>query len=277
LNGRAQLKASLKQVRAPEIPGLSKPWLEGSINVDRASKALAAAFGCGPCMSLPTQATWVEVLPDEDSSVDPAGLAIHTRGRVFQDARGYLPRSARARTAALRSFRAEDRQAAEDFDQVANMRADACATRVRRVRRWENHRFAGALVIPTVRPVKPVLLALSDASLDGPLEAWLMVYAAQRMELWPKVELYLTVMGHTAEVARAAAAKLLKPREARSYRDGARSFRMRESTYREMVCKVQAILWDWLERASYALLEELGESTGWDVGVGRILNVTANG
>lgn len=275
MNGRAQFKAGLKQVRAPEISGLSKPWLEGSINVDRASKALAAAFGCGPCMSLPVQATWVEVLPDENGSVDPAGLAIHTRGRVVQDARGYLPKSTRARTAALRSFRAEDRQAAEDFDQVANMRADACATRVRRVRRWENHRFAGALVIPTVRPVKPVLLALSDASLDGPLEAWLMVYAAQRMELWPKVELYLTVMGHTAEVARAAAAKLLGV--GRSYKDGARSSGVREATYRKQVSTVEAILWDWLERASYALLEELGESTGWDVGVGRILNVTAHG
>ena len=194
-------------------------------------------------MSLPVQATWVEVLPDENGSVDPAGLAIHTKGRVVQDARGYLPKSTRARTAALRSFRAEDRQAAEDFDQVANMRADACATRVRRVRRWENHRFAGALVIPTVRPVKPVLLALSDASLDGPLEAWLMVYAAQRMELWPKVELYLTVMGHTAEVARAAAAKLLGV--GRSYKDGARSSGVREATYRKQVSTVEAILWDW--------------------------------
>ena len=99
-----------------------------------------------------------------------------------------------------------------------------------------------------------------------------MVYAAQRMELWPKVELYLTVMGHTAEVARAAAAKLR-----RRAQDGARSSGVREATYRKQVSTVEAILWDWLERASYALLEELGESTGWDVGVGRILNVTAHG
>ncbi len=277
MNQSAHYRTRSKQVLAPEASSPAKPWREGSINVDRASRALAAAFGCGPCMAVSWQASWVESLPDEEGAFDPDGLAIHARGRVVQDARRYLPSHAASRAIALRGLRAADRSLADDFDRKANMRADACATRVRRIRRWDNHRFAGTVVIPAVRPVRPVLLALSEASLDGPLEAWLMVYATQRMEFWPKVEMYLTAMGHRPEVAREAAAKLLKPKEARSYRDGARSFRMRESTYREMVCKVQAILWDWLERASYALLEELGESTGWDVGVGRILNVTANG
>jgi len=225
-------------------------------------------------MAVSWQASWVESLPDEEGAFDPDGLAIHSRGRVVQDARRYLPSHAASRAIALRGIPADARSLAEDFDRKANMRADACATRVRRVRPWDNHKFAGTVVIPAVRPVRPVLLALSEASLDGPLEAWLMVYAAQRMEFWPKVEMYLSAMGHRPEVAREAAAKFLKPREARSYRDGARSFRMRESTYRELVSKVQAILWDWLERACYALLEELGESSGWEVGEGKALDLS---
>lgn len=274
MNQTAQYRTRSKQVQAPEAPGLAKPWTEGSINVDRASRALAAAFGCGPCMAVSWQASWVESLADEEGAFDPDGLAIHSRGRVVQDARKYLPSHAASRAIALRGIPADARSLAEDFDRKANMRADACATRVRRVRRWDNHKFAGTVVIPAVRPVRPVLLALSEASLDGPLEAWLMVYATQRMEFWPKVEMYLSAMGHRPEVAREAAAKLLKPREARSYRDGARSFRMRESTYRELVSKVQAILWDWLERACYALLEELGESSGWEVGEGKALDLS---
>lgn len=268
-------QAVSSQVRVPEVPVLPKPWKVGSINVDRASRALAAAFGCGPCMAVLGQASWVESLPDEEGAFDPEGLAIHTRGRVVQDARRYLPSDAVSRGIALRSLGADASSLAVDFDRTANMRADACATRVRRVRRWDNHRFAGTVVIPAVRPVRPVLLALSEASLDGPLEAWLMVYAAQRMEFWPRVEMYLSAMGHRPEVAREAAVKLLKPRAGRSYRDGARLFRMRERTYRELVSRVQSILWDWLERASYALLEELGEAEGWNIGEGRLLQVSA--
>lgn len=274
MNQTAQYRTGTKQVQAPEALGLAKPWAEGSINVDRASRALAAAFGCGPCMAVSWQASWVEASPDEDGSLDPSGLAINTRGRVVQDARRYLPSDAMARAAALRCFKGAARSLAEEFDRKANMRADACATRVRRVQGWDNHRFSGAVVIPAVRPVRPVLLALSDASLDGPLEAWLMVYAAQKMDQWPKVELHLTAMGHAAEVAREAAAKLLG--KGRSYRDGARAFGMREATYRKLVSNVEATLWSWLERASYAFLEELGESSGWEVGEGKLPHLSGD-
>lgn len=107
-------------------------------------------------MAVSWQASWVEASPDEDGSLDPSGLAINTRGRVVQDARRYLPSDAMARAVALRGFKGAARSLAEEFDRKANMRADACATRVRRVQGWDNHRFSGAVVIPAVRPVRPV-------------------------------------------------------------------------------------------------------------------------
>lgn len=112
----AQYRTRSKQVQARETPGLAKPWTEGSINVDRASRALAAAFGCGPCMAVSWQASWVESLLDEEGAFDPDGLAIHARGRVVQDARRYLPSHAASRAIALRGLRADARSLAEDFD-----------------------------------------------------------------------------------------------------------------------------------------------------------------
>lgn len=259
--------------KLPSRPRKGGPWQEGSTNVDRASRAVAAAYGCGACMAMVWHASWVEVPIAEDGTADPAGLAIHTRGAVVHDARKYLPRGRHARAAALSAFDADKRRTVEAFDNATNMRADASnpdmhASRTRRVHAWSNKASPGVVVIPAVRPVRPVLMALADADLDGPLEDWLMLYAAQQLWRWPQVELYLVALGHKRHHAREAAARLLGL--GRSYKDGAASEGVRESAYRNRVRAIERVLWDWLERASYALLEELGEAgdRDWNAGDG---------
>lgn len=268
--------------RGPQqAPRKRAKWRDGSTNVDRASRAVAAAYGCGACMAVVWQASWVEVPAPEEGGEDPAGLAIHTRGRVVHAARDYLPKDPRAREAALSAFDADKRRMVEEFDRTTNMRADASnldlhASRARRVHAWSNKNFPGVVVIPASRPVRPVLLALADADLDGPLEDWLMIYAAQQMWRWPKVELYLKAMGHEEREAKEAACRLLGVGQ--SYRDGARAAQARSADFTAKVKAVEGVLWDWLERASYALLEELGSvnADDWQTGDGLIRNMGAD-
>mgnify|MGYP006197140835 CR=1 FL=1 len=156
--------------RGPQqAPRKRAKWRDGSTNVDRASRAVAAAYGCGACMAVVWQASWVEVPAPEDGAEDPAGLAIHTRGRVVHAARAYLPKDPRAREAALSAFDADKRRTVEEFDRTTNMRADASnldlhASRARRVHAWSNKNFPGIVVIPATRPSRaphtaaPVLL-----------------------------------------------------------------------------------------------------------------------
>jgi len=232
-------------------------------------------------MAVVWQASWVEVPAPEEGGEDPAGLAIHTRGRVVHAARDYLPKDPRGREAALSAFDADKRQTVEEFDKATNMRADASnldlhASRTRRVHAWSNKKFPGVVVIPATRPVRPVLLALADADLDGPLEDWLMVYAAQQMWRWPKVELYLKAMGHEEREAKVAACRLLGVGQ--SYRDGAKAAQARSADFTAKVKAVEGLLWDWLERASYVLLEELGSvnADDWQTGDGLIRNMDAD-
>lgn len=271
---RSQCDGTANESTAPApAPKQGGPWRDGSMNVDRACRAVAAAYGCGACMAMVWQASWVEVPVAEDGASDPAGLAIHTRGAVVHDARKYLPRGRSARAAALSAFDADKKRTVEEFDHATNMRADASnlelhASRTRRVHAWNNKKFPGVVVIPAVRPVRPVLMALADAELGGPLEDWLMLYAAQQLWRWPKVEPYLVALGHDPAYAREAAARLLG--RGRSYKNGAISAGTRESAYREKIRAIERVLWDWLERASYALLEELGgaASENWSAGEG---------
>lgn len=253
-------------------------WQQGSTNVDRASRAVAAAYGCGACMAVVWQASWVEVPAPEDGAEDPAGLAIHTRGRVVHAARDYLPKDPRGREAALSAFDADKRRTVEEFDKATNMRADASnpdmhASRTRRVHAWSNKNFPGVVVIPATRPVRPVLLALADADLDGPLEDWLMIYAAQQMWRWPKVEMYLKAMGHEELESKEAARRLLGVGQ--SYKDGAKAARERSADFTAKVKAVERLLWKWLERASYVLLEELGgvNADDWQTGDGLMRNI----
>lgn len=274
-NAAPLLVAVLPASKSDLVPpsGKGARWKEGSTNVDRASRAVAAAYGCGACMAVVWQATWVEVPTPEEGGDDPAGLAIHTRGRVVHAAQDYLPKDPRAREEVLSAFNADELRTVEEFDRVTNMRARRVPTRTRRVHRWSNKQFSGVVVIPAVRPVRPVLVALADAELDGPLEDWLMVYAAQQMWRWPKVEMYLKAMGYEEREAREAACRLLGMGQ--SYRDGARSAGVRAATFTDKVKVIEGVLWDWLERASYALLEELGSvnADDWQTGEGLIRNM----
>lgn len=271
---RAQCDGNANGSTAPApAPKQGGPWRDGSMNVDRACRAVAAAYGCGACMAMVWQASWVEVPIAEDGAVDPAGLAIHTRGAVVHDARKYLPKGRHARAVALSAFDADKRRTVEVFDHATNMRADASnlelhASRTRRVHAWSNKKFPGVVVIPAVRPVRPVLMALADAELGGPLEDWLMLYAAQQLWRWTRIEPYLMALGHEPAYAREAAARLLG--RGCSYKDGAISAGIRESAYRKKIRAIERVLWDWLERASYALVEELGEAgdRDWNAGDG---------
>jgi hypothetical protein len=232
-------------------------------------------------MAVVWQASWVEVPVPEEGGADPAGFTIHTRERVIQAARDYLPKDPRARRAELSGIDADKRRTLEEFDKVTNMRvtrADASnlglhAPRIRRVHRWNNSKFPGVVVIPATRPVRPVLLALADADLDGPLEDWLMVYAAQQMWRWPKVEMYLKAMGHEELESKEAASRLLGV--GKSYKNGAKAARARSADFTAKVKAVEGVLWDWLERASYALLEELGSvnADDWQTGDGLMRNI----
>ncbi len=224
--------------------------------VDLVVRSIAGAFGFGA----PTRPTIRHATrrssSEESCPDDGAHLPIHRVHSIEQAASKYLPTQAAARKQALDRFSPKDRQSVLDFDQKAVMRAPAAADRTRQLRSWKTQ---GALTAAPVRgSSRPVLHALADARLDGPLAAWLMLYALGEESGWPLVCRYMTACGHPEWAAWEAARRILDGDRHRSYREAAKDQACQESRFRRQVQAAEKRLLDWLDRASRRVAAAMG-------------------
>ncbi len=226
--------------------------------VDLVVRSIAGAFGFGvptrPAIRHATRRS-----PSEECCPDDgAYLPIHRVHSIEQAASKYLPTQAAARKQALDRFSPRDRQAVLDFDQLAMMRSSAAADRTRQLRSWKTQ---GSLTAAPVRgPGRLVLHALTDAQLDGPLAAWLMLYAIGDERRWPLVCMHMTACGHPEWAALEAARRLLVSRPQRSYRESAKGQALQEQRFRTEVQSAERRLLEWLSRASRRVAAAMGSA-----------------
>lgn len=219
--------------------------------IDVMSKALACAYGISSSMSIPL----VRRAEDGEGASDhrSASLSVFRRGSVQQSARGYLPVTAADRDRVLNQFKPAERKTALDFDDAVCMRSPGSSTRTRQIRTWKPSSVMVA--VPSVRPSRAAIHALIDARLAGPLEAWLLLYAAGQTSRWPIVARYMEACGHPGWAAREAAVRIMGTR--RPFRDVAREVAMREAHCRSEVNAAERRLMDWLSRASRQVAEAM--------------------
>lgn len=226
--------------------------------VDLVVRSIAGAFGFGvptrPAIRHATRRS-----PSEECCPDDgAYLPIHRVHSIEQAASKYLPTQAAARKQALDRFSPRDRQAVLDFDQLAMMRSSAAADRTRQLRSWKTQ---GSLTAAPVRgQSRLVLHALADAQLDGPLGAWLMLYAIGDERSWPLVCMHMTACGHPEWAALEAARRLLVSRPQRSYRESAKDQALQEQRFRTEVQSAERRLLEWLSRASRRVAAAMGSA-----------------
>lgn len=227
-------------------------------SVDLAVRAIAGAFGFGA----PTKPA-IRHAPRRSSSEEPcsddgAYLPIHRVHAIEQAASKYLPTQAAARKQALDRFKPKDRQAVMDFDQMAVMRSTAVVDRTRQLRGWKAQ---GSLTAaPAKGPSRLALHALADAQLDGPLGAWLMLYALGDQRKWPVVCRHMTACGHPDWASLEAAKRLLAGRHQQSYRESAKCQARQEQRFRCEVQSAERRLLEWLGRASRRVAAAMGSA-----------------
>jgi len=220
--------------------------------IDVAAKALACAFGVSSSMSVPlTRWSGADGEPNPDRG---ATLSLCRRGRVQQSASGYLPEGLQAREKALQLFKPADRDAIVEFDGVAEMRAPGSKSRTRQMRAWNASKVLVAT--PATRPSRFALHALVDAHLDGPLEAWLLLYSTGKRNCWETVSLHMAACGHPDWAAREAATRLMGNR--RPFREVAKEVAKREAYCRSQVMAAERRLMNWLSRASRSFVRAMG-------------------
>ncbi|WP_414488486.1 hypothetical protein [Stenotrophomonas maltophilia] len=227
-------------------------------SVDLVVRAIAGAFGLGvPTRSAVRHASRRSA--SEETCLDDATyLPIHRVHSIEQAASKYLPAQAAARKQALETFRTNDRQAVIEFDQMAVMRSTAAADRTRQLRGWK---VQGSLTAaPANGPSRLVLHALADAQLDGPLGAWLMLYAIGDQREWSVVCRHMTACGHPDWASLEAARRLLAGRHQQSYRESAKGQARQEQRFRCEVQSAERRLLDWLGRASRRVAVAMGSA-----------------
>lgn len=227
-------------------------------SVDLAVRAIAGAFGFGsptkPALRrAPRRSSSEEPCPDEG-----AYLPVHRVHSIEQAASKYLPAQAAARKQALDRFSPKDRKAVLDFDQMAVMRSPAAADRTRQLRGWKTQGSLAAA--PAKGPSGFVLHAMADAQLDGPLGAWLMLYAIGDERGWPLVCRHMTACGHPDWASLEAARRLLAGRQQQSYRDSAKGQARQEQRFRCEVQSAERRLLEWLSRASRRVAAAMGSA-----------------
>ncbi|HGM7334469.1 TPA: hypothetical protein ACKQCJ_000774 [Stenotrophomonas maltophilia] len=226
--------------------------------VDLVVRSIAGAFGFGAptrhaIRHAPRRSTSEEICAD-----DGAYLPIHRVHSIEQVASKYLPAQAAARKQALDSFKPKDRQAVMDFDHMAVMRSTAAADRTRQLRGWKAQ---GSLTAaPAKGPSRLVLHALADAQLDGPLGAWLMLYAIGDQREWPVVCRHMAACGHPDWASLEAARRLLAGRQQQSYRESAKGQARQEQRFRSEVQSAERRLLEWLGRASRRVAAAMGST-----------------
>ena len=103
-----------------------------------------------------------------------------------------------------------------------------------------------------------VLHALADAKLDGPLGAWLMLYAIGDQREWPVVCRHMTACGHPDWASLEAARRLLAGRHQQSYRESAKGQARQEQRFRCEVQSAERRLLEWLGRSSRRVAVAMG-------------------
>lgn len=226
--------------------------------VDLVVRSIAGAFGFGAPTRPTIRHATRRCSSQESCPDDGAYLPIHRVHSIEQAASKYLPTQAVARKQALDRFSPKDRQAVLDFDRMAMMRASAAADRTRQLRSWKTQ---GSLTAaPVRRPSRLVLHALADAHLDGPLAAWLMLYAIGDERRWQLVCMHMTACGHPEWAALEAARRLLVGRPQRSYRESAKDQALQEQRFRTEVQSAERRLLEWLSRASRRVAAAMGSA-----------------
>ncbi len=226
--------------------------------VDFVVRSIAGAFGFGAPTRPTSRHATRRSLSEESCMDDGAYLPIHRVHSIEQAASKYLPTQAAARKQALDRFSPKDRQAVLDFDQLAVMRAPAATDRTRQLRSWKTQ--GSHTAAPVRGPSRLVLHALADAHLDGPLAAWLMLYAIGDERGWPLVCRYMTACGHPEWAASEAARRLLVRRPQRSYRESAKDQARQEARFRREVQSAERRLLEWLARASRRVAVAVGSA-----------------
>lgn len=226
--------------------------------VDLVVRSISGAFGFGVPIRPAIRHATRRSSSEESCPDDGAYLPIHRVHSIEQAASKYLPTQAVARKQALDRFSPKDRQAVLDFDQLAVMRAPAATDRTRQLRGWKTQ---GSLTAaPAKGPSRLVLHALADAQLDGPLGAWLMLYAIGDQREWPVVFRHMTACGHPDWASLEAAKRLLAGRQQQSYRESAKVQACQEQRFRREVQSAETRLLEWLARASRRVAAAMGSA-----------------
>jgi len=227
-------------------------------SVDLVVRAIAGAFGFGVPTRPAVRHASRRRSSEESCPDEGAYLPIHRVHSIEQAASKYLPAQAAARKQALDTFSPKDRQAVLDFDQMAVMRSTAAPDRTRQLRGWKAQ---GSLTAaPAKGPSRLVLHALADAQLDGPLSAWLMLYALGDQRKWQVVCRHMTACGHPDWASLEAARRLLTGRQQQSYRESAKAQARQEARFRREVQSAERRLLEWLARASRRVAVAMGSA-----------------
>lgn len=226
-------------------------WMQGSAEVDRTAKEIAAAYGCGASWS----ANLMSFKFDEVDTWETTFLTVNDRGNVVNDAKSLLPKQKSARNKELKMYSKSDRKIVEDFDRKIKMNTSGKVDKVRRLHQWSNKKYGGFALVPTTKPPKDVLAAISECRLMGPIEDWLLFYCAEQTERWADIESFFVSAGYDASVCRYAASRMLGA--GLSYKDAAKKEGVRVDRYTRQIKDVERILWGWLEKASGLFLRRL--------------------
>jgi hypothetical protein len=221
------------------------PWELDEI--ERAARLLAAAFAPGQ----PWAARTAVVKPDDLDIAANDRLAVVSRGRTLERKRDLAcvpdeQAAAKAMRAALMSW---------------NITPASQGSRPDRVRESVAWRTTRVTAVPHAAMRRDAIAALAFAKLDGPLEAWLLVYAIQDLARWPVVERFAVASGLYPVATRDAATRILGRVAGTSQDARARELGIRANTYRQQTRRAERVLEDWLLRASRRVLSMLGVGT----------------
>lgn len=205
---------------------------------------------------------------DENNPAATSGLSIANRSESLMRAGSAINPKDRRQAQLLSRSDTDELQRAQAWSDENSLRK--AGRRVSyKVHEFERCKTATAvLMAPRARPVARLLEALADAQLDGPLEQVLMFAATQDLRYWPKVQLYAEACGHIAWACEEASVLLAlgewrarrncnatRSASPARQRDRAKALYMRVEDYAQAVHAASARLEDWLEHASWLLLD----------------------
>ncbi|WP_457020722.1 hypothetical protein [Luteimonas sp. A611] len=230
--------------------------------VDRVVQLLAGAFGYGAVLvtggyTMGKERPWNPTHPETGDGDDsnPAanpGLLICRPSEVLETAGKAISPKSPEYARWLAKLKPADREAVVTWNAQTDIRIRGRGQPYRfgEFQHWK--RTQGVMVFPRTKPRHCVLLAMTVASLDGPLSPWLHMVAAGQHEQWAKVRPYAVACGHPGWAADEAAYRLCVRRE--PIRERAKARGVRAATYAPAVDRAETRLREWLERACLRVL-----------------------